>query len=227
MSPDTNGVSPDTNGQAPIRVVICDDHQIVAEGLAALLAAQPGIEVVAVAGSVAGAVDATRRYGPDVVLMDYGLPDGDGAKATVAVKEVRPQAKVVMLTSFTDEETLIAAIEAGCSGFVTKHKPTSDLTVAVRLAADGEAVISPDMLALLLPRLSRTARGVGSDLTPRELEVLQLLSEGASKDVIGSRLFVSPNTVRNHIQSILSKLGTHSRLEAVAVATREGLLRRS
>jgi DNA-binding NarL/FixJ family response regulator len=199
----------------------------VAEGLAALLAAQPGIEVVAVVDSVAGVVAATRRHAPDVVLMDFGLPDGDGAQATAAVKQARPETKVVMLTSFKDEDTLVASIEAGCCGFVTKHKAASDLTLAVRLAAEGEAVVSPDMLVLLLPRLSRTSRGLGSDLTPRELEVLQLLSEGASKDVIGSRLFVSPNTVRNHIQSILTKLGTHSRLEAVAVATREGLIRRS
>ena len=210
----------------PIRVVICDDHRIVAEGLAALLAAQPGIEVVEISGSVAAVVDATRRQAPDVVLMDYGLPDGNGAEATTAVKEVRPEAKVVMLTSFADEDTLVAAIEAGCSGFVTKHKAVSELTVAVRLAADGEAVVSPDMLALLLPRLSRTRHGLGHDLTPREMEVLQLLSEGASKDAIGGQLFVSPNTVRNHIQSILSKLGAHSRLEAVAVAAREGLIHR-
>lgn len=209
-----------------IRVLVCDDHEIVAEGLASLLSAQPGIEVVGVAGSVAAVVDATRRGSPDVVLMDFGLPDGDGAQATVAVKEVRPEAKVVMLTSFTDEATLVAAIEAGCSGFITKHKASSELTAAIRLAADGEAVISPDMLVLLLPRLARTSRGVGSDLTARELEVLQLLGDGASKDDIADRLFVSPNTVRNHIQSVLSKLGAHSRLEAVAVASREGLIRR-
>jgi two-component system response regulator DevR len=211
----------------PIRVVICDDHRIVADGLAAMLGQQPGIDVVEVTGSMAGVVEATRRHAPDVVLMDYGLPDGNGAQATEAVKEVRPEAKVVMLTSFADENTLVAAIEAGCSGFVTKHKGITDLTVAVRLAADGEAVVSPEMLALLLPRLARTRRGIGYDLTPREHDVLRLLSEGASKEVIGERLFVSPNTVRNHIQSILSKLGAHSRLEAVAVATREGLIRQS
>jgi DNA-binding NarL/FixJ family response regulator len=132
-----------------------------------------------------------------------------------------------MLTSFADEATLVASIEAGCSGFVTKSKSTSEVTVAVRLAADGEAVVSPDMLALLLPRLSRTRRGLGTDLTRRELEVLMLLSDGESKDRIGERLFLSPNTVRNHIQSILSKLGAHSRLEAVAIAVREGLIRRA
>jgi len=210
----------------PIRVVICDDHQVVADGLAAILAMEPGIEVVDVTNSMAEAVAAAREQRPDVVLMDYGLPDGNGAEATRAVKDVRPEAKVVMLTSFVDEETLVAAIEAGCSGFVPKHKGTSELTVAIRLAAEGEAVVSPDMLALLLPRLARSNRGLGHDLTPREREVLQLLSDGESKDRIGERLFLSPNTVRNHIQGVLSKLGAHSRLEAVAIAAREGLIRR-
>jgi DNA-binding NarL/FixJ family response regulator len=206
--------------------VICDDHQVVADGLAALLAMEPGIEVVDVTNSMAEAVAAAREQRPDVVLMDYRLPDGNGAEATRAVKDVRPEAKVVMLTSFADEETLVAAIEAGCSGFVPKHKGTAELTVAIRLAADGEAVVSPDMLALLLPRLARSNRGLGHDLTPREREVLQLLSDGESKDQIGERLFLSPNTVRNHIQGVLSKLGAHSRLEAVAIAAREGLIRR-
>jgi DNA-binding NarL/FixJ family response regulator len=210
-----------------IRVVVCEDHQVVADGLAAVLGLQPGIEVVDVVHSVADVVDSAREHSPDVVLMDYGLPDGNGAEATRAVKQARPEAKVVMLTSFADEETLVAAIEAGCSGFVPKHKGSSELTVAVRLAAEGEAVVSPDMLALLLPRLTHTHRGLGSDLTPREREVLQLLSDGESKDRIGARLFLSPNTVRNHIQSILSKLGAHSRLEAVAIAVREGLIRRT
>ena len=210
----------------PIRVVICDDHKVVADGLAAILAMEPGIEIVDVTNSMAEAVAAAREQRPDVVLMDYGLPDGNGAEATRAVKEVRPEAKVVMLTSFADEQTLVAAIEAGCSGFVPKHKGTAELSVAIRLAADGEAVISPDMLALLLPRLARSDRGLGHDLTPREREVLQLLSDGESKDQIGERLFLSPNTVRNHIQGVLSKLGAHSRLEAVAIAAREGLIRR-
>ena len=211
----------------PIRVLICDDHQVVADGLAAVLGIEPGIEVVDVTNSMAEAVVATREQRPDVILMDYGLPDGNGAEATRAVKDVRPEAKVVMLTSFADEETLVAAIEAGCSGFVPKHKGTAELTVAIRLAADGEAVVSPDMLALLLPRLARSERGLGHDLTRREREVLELLGEGESKERIGERLFLSPNTVRNHIQGILSKLGAHSRLEAVAVAVREGLIRRA
>ena len=210
-----------------IRVLVCDDHRVVADGLALVLGAQPDIEVVGVTGKVAEVCELAAVLRPDVVLMDYALPDGDGVAAAAAIKAARPDVKVVMLTSFVDVDVLVAAIDAGCSGFVTKHKAGEELIAAVRLAADGEALVSPDMLARLLPRLRPTYRGVGSDLTPREREVLDLLALGESKEAIAARLYLSANTVRNHIQSILGKLGAHSRLEAVATATREGLIRRT
>lgn len=210
-----------------VRVLVCDDHQVVAQGLAMVLDAAPDIEVVGVAGGVAEVrqMAVTRR--PDVVLMDYGLPDGDGVTATAAIKASQPDVQVIMLTSFVDEDVLVAAIEAGCSGYVTKHKGAEELIAAVRLAADGEALVSPDMLARLLPRLRRGHHGLGWDLSPRERQVLDLLAQGESKDAIAERLYLSTNTVRNHIQNILTKLGAHSRLEAVAAAAREGLLHRS
>ena len=210
-----------------IRVLICDDHQVVATGLAMVLDGQPDIEVVGVAGTVAEVCQLSTTLRPHVVLMDYALPDGDGVTATAAIKAAQPNVNVVMLTSYVDEEVLVAAIEAGCSGYVTKHKGAQELTTAVRLAANGEALVSPDMLARLLPRLRRSHQGVGSDLTPREREVLDLLADGSSKEAIAERLFLSTNTVRNHIQNILIKLGVHSRLEAVALASREGLVHRS
>lgn len=209
-----------------IRVLVCDDHTVVAEGLAMVLAAQPDIEVVGVTGRVAEVCELAASLRPDVVLMDYALPDGDGVAATAAIKASQPDVKVVMLTSFVDVDVLVAAIEAGCSGFVTKHKAADELTTAVRLAVEGEALVSPDMLARLLPRLRPSYHGVGADLTPREREVLDLLAQGQSKEAIARRLFLSANTVRNHIQNILGKLGAHSRLEAVATATREGLIHR-
>jgi DNA-binding NarL/FixJ family response regulator len=207
-------------------VVVCDDHQVVAQGLAMVLGAAPDIEVVGVAGSVAEVRQMAVSRRPDVVLMDYGLPDGDGVTATAAIKASQPDVQVIMLTSFVDEDVLVAAIQAGCSGYVTKHKGAEELTAAVRLAADGEALVSPDMLARLLPRLRRGHQGLGWDLSPRERQVLDLLAQGESKDAIAERLFLSTNTVRNHIQNILTKLGAHSRLEAVAAAAREGLLHR-
>jgi DNA-binding NarL/FixJ family response regulator len=212
---------------AAIRVLVCDDHQVVAEGVAALLRAQPDLDVLGVAGSMADAVQKTARLHPDVVLMDFLLPDGDGAQATAAIKAADPQVKVVVLTSYADEDALVACIQAGCSGFVTKNKGAVEMSSAVRLAARGEAVVSPEMLARLLPRMGMARRGLGADLTPREHQVLQLLADGESKEAISRRLYVSANTVRNHIQSILTKLGVHSRLEAVAVAAREGLIKRA
>ena len=209
-----------------IRVLICDDHVVVAQALAMLMGSRADIEVVGVAGTVAEVCEMASTSRPHVVLMDYALPDGDGVTATVAIKALQPEVKVVMLTAFLDEEVLVAAIEAGCSGYITKYKGAEELVTAVRLAAEGEALVSADMLARLLPRLRRSHHGLGWNLTPREREVLELLAEGDTKEVIAARLFVSTNTVRNHIQNILTKLGAHSRLEAVAAAAREGLLHR-
>ena len=210
-----------------ISVLVCDDHHVVAQGLAMVLGAEPDIEVVGVAGSVAEVRQMVVTRRPQVVLMDYGLPDGDGVSATAAIKASQPDVQVIMLTSYVDDDVLVAAIQAGCTGYVTKHKGAEELTAAVRLASGGEALVSPDMLARLLPRLRRGNHGLGWDLTPRERQVLDLLAQGESKEAIAQRLFLSTNTVRNHIQNILTKLGAHSRLEAVAAAAREGLLHRS
>lgn len=208
-----------------IRVLICDDHQMVAEGIAMVLGAEPDIEVVGVAQTVAELRELSTSRRPHVVLMDYALPDGNGVTATAAVKASHPDIEIIMLTSFVDEEVLVAAIDAGCSGYVTKHKGADELITAVRLASVGETVVSRDMLARLLPRLRRSNRGLGRTLTRRERQVLDRLAQGDSTEAIARSLFVSTNTVRNHIQSILTKMGAHSRLEAVANASREGLLR--
>jgi two-component system response regulator DevR len=119
----------------------------------------------------------------------------------------------------------VAALEAGASGFVTKHKPAAEVTAAIRAAAGGEMLVSSDMLARLLPRMHEKGTRSGYDLTARELEVLELLAEGTPNHELAARMGISRNTVRNHVQNLLTKLGVHSRLEAVALATREGLLR--
>jgi DNA-binding NarL/FixJ family response regulator len=209
-----------------IRVVVVDDHEMFAQGLATALGADPGIDVVATAGTVESGCAAVRLHTPDVVLMDFELPDGDGASATERIKAEVPDAQVVMVTSFDDEAILIRAIEAGCSGFITKHKAIQEVASAVHAARAGEALISPSMLARLLPKLRRSPRGVGSDLTPREIEVLKMLAEGVSNQQIAERLVLSLHTVRNHVQNVISKLGAHSKLEAVAAAVREGIVAR-
>lgn len=208
-----------------IRVVIVDDHEMLVQGLRAVLGAEPDITVVASAGTVESGCAAVRMHAPDVVLMDYELPDGDGAQATERIKEDVPSAQVVMVTSFDDEAILVRAIEAGCSGFITKHKAIEEVANAVRSARAGEALISPSMLARLLPRLRRTQQGLGTDLTPREMEILTLLAGGMSNAAIAERLVLSLHTVRNHVQNVIGKLGAHSKLEAVATAVREGILR--
>jgi len=211
----------------PIRVVVVDDHEMFAQGLQAILGTDPGIDVVALSGTVEAGCAAVRMHSPDVVLMDFQLPDGDGATATERIKAEVPETQVVMVTSFDDDTVLVRAIEAGCTGFITKHRAIQEVASAVRAAHNGEALISPSMLARLLPRLRRNPRGLGADMTPREVEVLKLLAEGVSNQQIAERLVLSMHTVRNHVQNVITKLGAHSKLEAVATAVREGIIRQT
>lgn len=197
---------------------------MVLQGFQAALAPADDIAVVGAVSTGADAQEAASALDPDVVLIDFGLPDVDGAVAAAAIREHRPATKVVMVTGLVDEAVVLRAVEAGCSGYITKHQPVEQLIGAVRAAAAGEALISPAMLTKLLPRLQRTHRHLGSDLTPREREVLQRLAEGGSNQAIAAELFVSVNTVRSHVQSVLTKLGAHSKLEAAAIAAREGLV---
>jgi two-component system response regulator DevR len=213
-----------TDAVAGIRVLVVDDHEMFLERIARVLANESDIEVVATAATMADAVRQAVDTQPDVAIVDYGLPDGDGAEAATAIRGVSAETKVLIVTGNTDERALIAAIDAGCSGFVTKDKAVRELVDAVRMANAGEAYIAPQMLASLLPRFGRTHRRIGSDLTRRELDVLELMAAGLSNQAIGDRLFVSVHTIRNHVQNILYKLSAHSKLEAVAIATREGLL---
>ncbi|MCA1830059.1 MAG: response regulator [Actinomycetota bacterium] len=213
-----------TEQQEQIRVLIVDDHMMVAQGLAKVLSDQPDITVVGTASRVEDAVASARLHQPDVVMMDYELPDGNGVQATERIRADRPETRVVMVTSYTDEHVLIAAIEAGASGYVTKHKVIDEVVNAVRAAHAGEALISPTMLARLLPKLRPSERTVGSDLTAREIEVLKLLAEGLSNQAISDKLVISLHTVRHHVQNIITKLGAHSKLEAVATAARAGVI---
>jgi DNA-binding NarL/FixJ family response regulator len=159
-----------------------------------------------------------------VVLVDFQLPDRTGVEVAAEVKARNPKTMVVMLTGSTDDRVLLAAIDAGCSGFLTKDRGASEVAEAVRAAAAGEALISPAQLARLLPKLSRTHRAVGADLTDRERELLQHLARGQTNKVIAAELHLSVNTVRNYVQSVLTKLNAHSKLEAVSTAVREGII---
>ena len=210
--------------EASVRVLVVDDHRMFAESLARLLGDEDGIEVIGVAASSEEGVGAVRRLKPDVVLVDYRMPDRDGVETAATIKELDPSCMVVMLTGSEDDRVLLGAIDAGCSGFLTKDRAAGEVARAVRAAASGEALISPAQLARLLPRLSSKKTEVGTDLTRRELELLTHLARGSSNKAIAADLHLSLNTVRNYVQSVLTKLDAHSKLEAVATAVREGII---
>jgi DNA-binding NarL/FixJ family response regulator len=207
-----------------IGVLLVDDHRMFGESLARLLADEPGIDVLAVATSGAEALRLAAALRPKVVLLDQEMPDRDGISVAAELKSKDPDLMVVMLTSSTDDRVLLGAIEAGCSGFLTKDRAAAEVAETVRVAAAGEAVIAPAMLARLLPQLNRQHQAVGSDLTEREIEVLRLMAQGHANKTVARDLTLSVHTVRNHVQSILTKLGAHSKLEAVSIAVREKLI---
>lgn len=209
-----------------VRVVIIEDHRLVAESLSDVLGGEPGLQMAGIAEDGASGIDLVARERPDVALVDYRLPDMDGIAVTSAIRDRYPATRVVMVTSMVGESTLLKAIEAGCSGYVVKSSPLDEVVAAIRTAARGESAISPSMLTKVLPRLSSGFRAAASTVTSREREVLALLAEGRTNAEIAEALVVSTNTVRNHIQNALVKLGAHTRLEAVAIAVREGVIDR-
>jgi DNA-binding NarL/FixJ family response regulator len=207
-----------------IRVLIVDDHEVLASSLAKALDAEADLVAVGVAGTLKKAAAMIRTTAPDVLLLDHRLPDGDGVAAIGRLRELRPSMAIIVLTASPSEHLMVAAVEAGVSGFLSKTRSLGEVTSAVRSAAVGEAVISPEMLARLLPRLGGTGRVGAAALTEREREILGLIAHGLSNAAMAEQLFVSVNTVRNHVANLLGKLGARSKLEALSIAIREGLL---
>ena len=214
----------DGESRPATRVVIIDDHLLFAQALAAVLDIEDDLRVVGIGASLAEGLDLLRNQEVEVVLLDYRLPDATGLDATTAIRTLAPLVSVVMVTAVEDERILLAAMEAGCAGFVTKTADLSEVRDAVKRAAQGEASIAPALLTRLLGRLAQRGTGLGSDLTRREREVLSAITAGLSNAEIAARFVLSVNTVRNHVQSVLAKLGAHSKLEAAAIAVREGLV---
>jgi DNA-binding NarL/FixJ family response regulator len=205
-------------------VLVVDDHEVLAASLALVLDAEDGITTAGTATTLAQAQTLVESTDPDVVLLDQRMPDGDGIAAIPKLRAARPSVGIVVLTASSADHVLIAAIEAGASGFLSKTRSIDEVTAAVRAAAVGESVISPELLARLLPRFGRGKSTTGDELTEREREVLSLVAEGLSNAAIAERLVVSVHTVRNHIASLSGKLGAHSKLEALSIALRQGLL---
>jgi DNA-binding NarL/FixJ family response regulator len=207
-----------------LRVLLVEDHDMVAAGLQAVLDSEADLEVVGRASTGAEALALYSNLKPDCVVMDYGLPDTSGTEVATQIRVRDPKACVLMVTGHDYNETVVAqALEAGCAGFVSKERGVTELANAIRSASNGAAVFPADLLA----SVTRRAQGNGKHsphLTAREREVLGLLAEGRSTDEIQQQLFLSQHTVRNHVRNVLNKLGARTKLEAVVMAARSGLV---
>jgi two-component system NarL family response regulator len=214
-------------------VLIVDDHALFRRGLEMVLAEEPDIELVGEASDGAEAVAKAGEALPDVVLMDIRMPKSSGIEACRAMKEVAPSAKIVMLTISDEEEDLFEAIRAGASGYLLKDIPYDEVADVVRAVHGGQSLINPSMAAKLLTEFAALAKRDGEEraqevpapkLTDREMEVLRLVARGMNNRDIAKELFISENTVKNHVRNILEKLQIHSRMEAVMIAVRENLI---
>ncbi len=199
------------------RVLIVEDHQVVAEGLAALINDQPDMTVVGHAGSVAESIVRAVELEPDVAVVDFRLTDGTGADAGTGIRQVRPETKLIFLTREDSEAVRFAALEAGASAFIHKSRAAQDVVDAIRVVAGGGSLFTPRAIAVMLNKRRETETQL-EKLTPREKEVLRMMAEGTASREIASRLGISYTTVRTHIRSLGSKLGVHSKLEAIVKA---------
>ena len=207
----------------PIRVLVVDDHAVVREGLRAFLELQDGIEVAGEAADGAEAVEAAERIRPDVVLMDLVMPRLDGLAAMRALRDRLPGVRVVVLTSFLDDNKILPALRAGAAGYLLKNAPPQEVARAVRAAHAGEAVLDPAVAARLLDALGGGAEPLDR-LTPREREVLELIGRGFPNKLIARELGLSEKTVKTHVGHVLAKLGVTDRTQAAVVAVRAGLV---
>jgi DNA-binding NarL/FixJ family response regulator len=215
----------------PIRVLVVDDHALFRRGLEMVLAQESDIEVVGEAGDGAEAVERAADLLPDVVLMDIRMPRRSGIEACTAIKDVVPSAQIIMLTISDEEADLYEAIKAGATGYLLKEISIDEVATAIRAVAGGQSLISPSMASKLISEFASLVKRDGDRqqvpaprLTERELEVLRLVARGLNNRDIARQLFISENTVKNHVRNILEKLQLHSRMEAVVYAVREKLL---
>jgi len=207
-----------------LRVMLVDDHEVVRSGLKSMLQAQPDISVVAEAGSVTEAVQQAAAVRPDVVVMDVRLTDGSGIEATREIRAQRPETKVLMLTSFADDEALFASIMAGASGYVLKQIRGGELVRGIRTVGSGQSLLDPSVTAAVLDRLRKGKHLMRDEklarLSAQEERILQLVAEGHTNKQIGDRLRLAEKTVKNYVSTILSKLEVARRAEAAAYLAR-------
>lgn len=203
-----------------LSLLIVDDHEVVRHGLAALLGRRPEFHVVAEAGTVAEAVKAARRFRPNLVVMDVRLPDGSGVEACREIRAEMPDTRVVMLTSYPDEDAVLSAIIAGASGYLLKQVRARDLVAALEAVGRGESLLDPAVTGRVLERIRRIATGDQPDelaqLTSQEQKILLLVAEGKTNKQIAAEVFLSDKTVKNYVSSILAKLNLERRAQAAA-----------
>ncbi len=212
-----------------VRVILVDDQELFRRGLTMLLGVEGDIDVVGEAGDGDAAVDLAVETVPDVVLLDVRMPRSSGLQACIRIKELVPSTKIIMLTVSDEEGDLYEAVKNGASGYLLKDSSIEEVAQAIRVVAEGQSLISPSMAAKLIVEFKEMARA-GRDqvptprLTDRELQVLRLVAKGLNNREAAKELFISENTVKNHVRNILEKLQLHSRMEAVMYAVREKLL---
>jgi DNA-binding NarL/FixJ family response regulator len=203
----------------PVRLLVVDDHEVVREGLVAMLDRREGFQVVAEAGTVAEAIEQARRHQPDLVVLDVRLPDGSGIEACREIRSELPATRVVMLTSYPDEEAVLSAIVAGAAGYLLKQIRARDLVAGLESVARGGSLLDPAVTAKVLDRVRRMAGGESdelSQLTQQEQKILLLVAEGKTNKEIAAEIFLSDKTVKNYVSSILAKLNLERRAQAAA-----------
>jgi two-component system, NarL family, response regulator DevR len=209
-----------TEPTRPLRLLIVDDHEVVRQGLAALLERREAFQVVAEAGTVAESIELADRFRPDLVIMDVRLPDGSGIEACREIRAEHPEIRVVMLTSYPDEEAVLSAIVAGASGYLLKQIRARDLVSALEAVGRGESLLDPAVTEKVLDRVRRIATSPYNDelaqLTQQEQKILLLVAEGKTNKEIAAEVFLSDKTVKNYVSSILSKLNLQRRAQAAA-----------
>lgn len=208
-----------------IRLLIVDDHALFREGLASIIRSEPDVEIAGLAGSVREAVETARTVKPDMILMDFSMPDGTGADATRRILAENPLCKIVFLTMSEEDDNLFDAIRAGAKGYLLKNMQPSKLVVALRSVQNGESALSRNMTMRLMEELSRTQKTetpTDATLTLREIDVIRALASGLSNAQIAQQLFISENTVKYHVHSALGKLGLSDRKQLAAYARERG-----